>query len=394
VGLIPGFHGVISFKRGVQLRIEGVDTRRGRSSWRLKFDIDKDPVTGKRRCRTVTVRGKRQEAEVELARLLNDAHKGTLVDASKVTVEAYLWGWLDGKHGLSPVSVERYREIIARGIVPRLGTIELQKLKPAHVRDWLSGMVKSGSRKGGPLSARTVRHSYRVLRAALQDAVKLDVLVRNVVDAVSPPRLEAGEVEILTADQIAAVLAALTGHRLHPIVSLAVATGMRRGELLALRWADVDLSAASLKVERSLEETKANLRFKSPKTKHGRRTITLPASAVDMLRDHRKEQLELRLQLGMGKHEPAALVFCNHDGSPISPNYISMTISAIPEFPRVSFHSLRHSHASALIAAKIDIVKVSRRLGHSSPVITLGVYAHLFGEGDDGAAAAIEKVLG
>ena len=117
-----------------------------------------------------------------------------------------------------------------------------------------------------------------------------------------------------------------------------------------------------------------------------------------MLRDHRKEQLQLRLQLGMGKHEPAALVFCNHDGSPISPNYISklwrMTISAISEFPRVSFHSLRHSHASALIAAGIDVVKVSRRLGHSSPVITLGVYAHLFGEGDDGAAAAIEKVLG
>lgn len=275
--------------------MRGNITRRGKSSWRLKFDIDKDPVTGKRRCRTVTVRGKRQEAEMELARLLNDAHKGMLVDASKVTVEAYLWGWLDGKHGLSPVSVERYREIISRGIVPQLGTIELQKLKPAHVRDWLSGMVKSGSRKGGPLSARTVRHNYRVLRAALQDGVKLDLLVRNVVDAVSPPRLEAVEVEILTADQIAALLAALRGHRLHPIVSLAVATGMRRGELLALRWSDVDLNAASLKVERSLEESKAKLRFKSPKTKHGRRTIILPASAVNMLRDHRKEQLELRL---------------------------------------------------------------------------------------------------
>jgi integrase len=173
---------------------------------------------------------------------------------------------------------------------------------------------------------------------------------------------------------------------------------LRRGELLGLRWSDVDLSAASLKVERSLEETKGKLRFKFPKTKHGRRSVTLPASAVDLLRDHRKEQLELRLQLGMGKHEPAALVFCNHDGSPISPNYISklwrVTISAIPEFPRVRFHSLRHSHASALIAAGIDVVKVSRRLGHSSPVITLGVYSHLFGEGDDGAAAAIEKVLG
>jgi len=104
------------------------------------------------------------------------------------------------------------------------------------------------------------------------------------------------------------------------------------------------------------------------------------------------------MQLGMGKAGPGALVFCNHDGSPISPNYISkiwrMAIPEIPDLPKVSFHSLRHSHASALIAAGIDVVKVSRHLGHSSPVITLGVYAHLFGDGDDGAAAAIAKVLG
>jgi integrase len=378
--------------------MRGNITRRGKSSWRLKFDVEADPATGERRIRYVTVHGKRADAEAELARLLNDAHKGTLVDASKLTVEAYLWQWLDGKHGLSPVSVERYQEIIAREIAPALGTIELQKLKPAHIRNWLSGMVKSGSRKRGPLSARTVRHSYRVLRAALQEAVKLDMLARNVVDAVSPPRLKADEVEILTADQMAAVLDALTGSRLHPIASLALYTGMWRGELLALRWQDVSLDNALLRVERSLEETKAGLRFKSPKTRHGRRAISLPSSAVDMLGQHRRAQLELRLQFGMGKHEPDALVFCNYDGSPISPNYISkiwrMAIAKVPGLPRVSFHSLRHSHASALIAAGIDIVKVSRRLGHSSPVITLSTYAHLFSSTDDGAAAAIEKVLG
>jgi integrase len=377
--------------------MRGNITRRGKSSWRLKFDIEPD-ATGKRQYCTVTVRGTRKDAEAELARLLSDLHKGTLVDASKLTVEAYLWQWLDGKHGLSQVSVERYREIIARGIAPTLGALELQKLKPAHIRDWLSGMVKAGSRKRSPLSARTVRHAYRVLRASLQEAVKLEMLARNAAEAVSPPRLKADEIEILTADQIAAVLDALQDSRLHPIVSLAVYSGMRRGELLALRWQDVNLDGASLKVERSLEETRAGLRFKSPKTKHGRRAISLPRSAVEMLRDHRKAQLELRFQLGMGKHESDALVFCNHDGSPISPNYISkiwrLKISSVPGLPKVSFHSLRHSHASALIAAGIDVVTVSRRLGHSSPVITLGVYAHLFSKTDDGAAAAIEKVLG
>ena len=377
--------------------MRGNITRRGKASWRIKFEIEPD-ANGNRQYRLVTVRGLRKDAERELTRLLGERDRGTLVDASKVTVEAYLWGWLEGKHGLSPVSVERYREIIARGIVPMLGSIELQKLKPAHVRGWLSGMVKHGSRGGGPLTARTVRHSYRVLRAALQDAVKLDMLARNVADAVTPPKVEAAEVEILDAEQIAALLDALKGRTLHSIASLALATGMRRGELLALRWQDVNLDEASLKVERSLEQTKGGLRFKSPKTRHSRRTISLPPSAVAMLRDHRKSQLELRMQLGRGKHEPDALVFCDHEGSPISPNYFSImwrrVISRNSGLPQVTFHALRHSHASALIAGGIDVVKVSRRLGHSSPVITLSTYAHLFSKDDDGAAAAIEAVLG
>ena len=378
--------------------MRGNITRRGKASWRLKFDAEPDALTGKRRIRYVTVKGKRADAEAELARLLNDAHKGTLVDASKLTVEEYLWRWLDGKHGLSPVSLERYRAIVGKGIVPTLGEFNLQKLKPVHVREWLSHMMRKGSRTGGALSPRTVRHLYRVLRAALNDAVKLDLLSRNVADAVGAPKLEAREIEILDADQIAGVLYALKGTRLYPIVSLALATGLRRGELLALRWSDLDLGSSILKVERSLEETKVALRFKCPKTKSGRRALELPPSAVAMLADHRRAQLELRLQLGMGKHEPDALVFCNHDGKPISPNSVSKiwrrAISAITDFPKVSFHSLRHSHASALIAAGIDVVAVSRRLGHSSPVMTLSTYAHLFRKTNDGSAAAIEKVLG
>ena len=367
--------------------MRGTITRRGKASWRLKFDLDRDQ-SGERKTRYVTVKGTRKDAQIELARLLNDANKGVLPDASKITVGAYLSQWLDGKHGITPLTRERYTEVITKGIVPTLGAIELQKLKPVEVKAWLAALTAR-------LAPRTVRNLYRVLRAALDDAVKLDLLSRNVADAVSPPRLGDTEIEILTADQIAAVLAALSGSRLHPIVNLALATGARRSELLALRWCDV--SADAVRIERSLEQTKGGLRFKSPKTKAGRRTVTLPASAVAMLDAHRREQLELRLKLGMGKPDADALVFCNHDGSPISPNYLSIGgrfLAANPTLPKVTFHALRHSHASALIAAGIDVVKVSRRLGHSSPVITLSTYAHLFGVENDGAADAIEKVLG
>jgi integrase len=275
-----------------------------------------------------------------------------------------------------------------------LGKIELQKLKPVDVKQWLGGLR---ARDGRNLTGRTVRHAYRVLHGALAEAVKLDLIARNVTDAVTPPKIEAAEIEILTADQITAALAALKGSRLHPIAALAFATGMRRGELLALGWQNVDLERALIKVEHSLEQTKAGLRFKSPKSKHGRRVISLPPSAVAMLSKHRRDQLELRMALGMGKPKPDALVFCNHDGTPISPNNFSVTWGLTIRragLPDVTFHACRHSHASALIAAGIDVVKISRRLGHSSPVITLSTYAHLFGDADDGCADAIEAVMG
>lgn len=348
---------------------------------------------GKRCIRYVTVKGKRADAEAELARLLNETHRGVLPDTSKGTLAAYLQSWLDGKE-LSPRSVEQYRDIIERQINPVLGKVELQKLRPVEVKAWLGGLR---GRDGRKLHARTVRHAYRVLHAALAEAVKLDMIARNVADAVTPPKIEAAEVEILDADQIAAALDALSGSRLYPIAVLALASGARRGELLALRWQNVDLERAIIKIEHSLEQTKAGLRFKSPKSKYGRRSISLPPSAVAMLYRHRKEQLEIRMALGMGKPDADALVFCNHDGTPISPNSLSVTWGATIKqagLPDVTFHALRHTHASALIAGKLDVVKISRRLGHSSPVITLSTYAHMFDNEDDGAAAAIEKVLG
>ena len=250
--------------------MRGNITRRGKHSWRIKFDVD--GVAGERQIRYVTVKGKRADAEAELARLLNDAHKGTLIDHSMVTVASYLRSWLDSKIDITAVTRERYSEIIDNRIVPVLGAVELQKLKPKHVQDWLTGLSKSGGRRHGQgLSARTVRHCYRVLWGALKQAVKLELLARNVADAATPPRLKDSEVEILTPDQIRAVGEALRGHRLGPIASSGRASGCRRGEILALRWGELD--GAVLTVGRSLEQTKTGLRFKEPKSRHGRRKI-------------------------------------------------------------------------------------------------------------------------
>ena len=171
---------------------------------------------------------------------------------------------------------------------------------------------------------------------------------------------------------------------------------MRRGELLGLHWGDVDLDKAMLKVERSLEETRAGLRLKPPKTKRGRRSITLPSVTVTMLRAHKVKQMELRLVLGMGNIASDTLVFSDVEGELLSPHAISRSWRMLlirKKLPRVAFHALRHTHVSMLIRKGVDILTISRRLGHSKASVTLDVYGHLIGGADAAATKAIEGVL-
>ncbi len=369
--------------------------RRGKNSWELKFDVPSSD--GTRKTQYVTVRGRRQDAQRELTRLLGAADVGAYVEPDKISVGEHVRKWIEGAD-IGAKTRERYGELLKHQIAPHIGAVPLQHLKQTRIAEWHKTLLVRGGKGETPLAPRTVASAHRVLRAALGAAVKADMLHRNVASLVSAPKPENDEVEILEPAKVTALLAGLADHPFHVIANTALASGMRRGELLALAWSCVDLDAGTIRVERSLEDTKAGgLRFKPPKTKHGRRTISLPASAVAVLREHRRQQLELRLQLGQGKPEPDALVFCKPDGSPMRPDQFSWswiyTCQSL-NLPRVRFHSLRHLHASALIAAGIDVVQVSRRLGHANPTVTLNTYAHLFRQDERAAVAAIANVLG
>ena len=371
-------------------------TRRGKHSWRIKIER-KGETPGKPEVHTETVKGKRQDAEKRLTELLGHIDSGTLVDRSRVTVAEHIRAWIEAAE-IQPKTKERYRQLCEQQIVPHLGGIELQKLKPATIDAWHTTLFAKGGRDGAPLSARTVGHAHRVLHVAIKKAVKNELLARNVVAVHSPPKVEDEEVEILDEDAIPVVLERLAGHALGPIASTALATGCRRGELLALAWMCLDLDGAKLTIEHSLEQTREGLRFKRPKTKAGVRTLSLPPSAVAVLRDLKVKQMEMRLQLGLGKLPDDALVFCRYDGSPIPPNDLSRDWARVCkslELPRVSFHALRHTHASALIACGMDVVAISKRLGHKSPTTTLRIYAHVFAKisKDAAAADAIEAVM-
>jgi integrase len=369
-------------------------TRRGAKSWRIKFDIGTDPATGRRLTRFVTIKGSKQQAWAELTRLVAAFDAGTLVEPSKATIADYTRSWLDtaATLTLSPKTAERYRQLIEHQIIPHLGALPLQKVKPAHIANWHAALLKTGA-----LSSRTIGHAHRVLHKALADALRHELIVRNPASVVSPPKVTASEVAILTADQVQAALAAMRDTVIYPQIVVLLSTGIRRGELMGLQWADLDLDAGKLRIERAIEKTKTHgLRIKQPKTKHGRRSISLPASAIEILKAHRKAALELRVQLGIGKLPPEAFVFGTIEGKPRDPDRITQDwkrFTAARGLPRVTLHALRHSHASALIASGADPVTVSRRLGHGSPVVTMSVYAHLFDRNDDDVAKAIDKLF-
>ncbi len=371
---------------------QGSIIRRGKKSWRIKYDLPRDE-SGARRIACATIKGTRAAAEKELRRRLTALDKGMHVDPSTLTVAESLDQWLDdvAPSSVGPKALERYRGLCKNQIKPHIGDRPLQKLRPADIAAWLQALGKTR------IGVRSIRHAHGVLRTALAHAAAVEVVERNVVSVIKPPKPVRTEVEILNAEQIADALRRLEGHSIYPIAALAIGTGARRGEIAALRWNDLDLKGGTVRIERSLEQTKEGLRIKPPKTAAGRRTVSLPSFAVDALRDHRRQTLELRLALGIGALPGDAPVFGDFDGN--WPNPCSISDSwrdAVKSrnLPKVTFHALRHSHASALIAAGLDVVTVSRRLGHASPALTLSTYSHLFENKDDQAAAAIDAALG
>lgn len=363
--------------------------QRGKESFELKFEIAPDPATGKRRMRYVTVKTtSKREAQKELARLVAEYEAGESVDPSRVTVSEFLDRWERdwAKLNTSAKTFERYSELLRKHVRPRIGSIAIQKLKAINLTELYAALARAG------LAARTIGHVHRVTRRALGHAQLWGIVRHNVAALVSPPRVEATEIQILSPDQWKTMLRRLRGKPLYLIAATLLGTGMRRGELCALRWKDVDLDAGKLRVEQSLEQTKSGLRFKSPKTKHGRRTISLAPSLVAELRAHWKQQQEHRLRLGMGKAPADGLVFARWDGEPHQPDRLTRQWSDAMKAVGVdaTLHSLRHTHASHLIAQGVDVLAISRRLGHGSPTITLGVYGHLFADAQDRAAQIME----
>jgi integrase len=374
--------------------------QRSPGTWELKFESGADPATGKRKTVYRTFRGTKRQAEARLVELQSEAARGALVDFSRETVGGFLARW-DRDWAANNASGKtrwRWRQLIDNQLVPRFGGVPIQAIRPAHLVGLYAILGREGSVGGGPLSARTVGHCHRLLRRALGHAVTWGLIPQNPAAVVRPPRVAEREIEIPSETEIAALLGHLREHNqlFYAIAVLVLATGIRRGEACGLTWKDLDFGACMLRVERSVEMTKEEgPKIKSPKTRHGRRAISVPVSAVEALRAHWKAQQEERLALGLGRAASDDPIFTLSDGSPLKPDSLSaLWLRAAKAVGRpINLHSLRHHHASGLINAGVDVLTVSRRLGHSNAQVTLTVYGHLYPNADDKAAQAVEAMF-
>lgn len=335
----------------------------------------------------------REDARRKLTAALRARDTGSLVGLDeRQTVRQYLTIWLETlRAAVRPRTHARYAQAIRTHIVPALGSIRLTKLSAQHLQRFYAEKLASG------LAPATVAHLHAIMHRALDAAARLDLVTRNVADLVTPPRAARHEMHFLTVEQAQALLTGVRGDRLEALYILALVIGARQGELLALRWQDVDLDAGTLRIEHTLHFERAGMwRLAAPKTERSRRLIEVPSRAVEALRTHRTRQLAERLQMGeaWGQYD---FVFTNVIGDPLRGTHLLerhfLPLLEHLELPRIRWHDLRHTCVSLAVRQGVPVPTISQMLGHSTPSMTYDVYAHVLPGMQKAATQAIQEAL-
>jgi integrase len=341
--------------------------------------------------------GTKRQAQVECARLISELKGGLYIEPTKITVAQFLGRWLeDVKARVTTKTHERYGEIIRKNINPLLGVVVLTKLRPIQISDAYANALSTGRKGGqGGLASSTVRYMHVILKAAMGQAVRWQMLARNPVDAVNPPKIKRSAMTVYDLAQTADLIEATRGTRMTITVMLAVLCGLRRGEIAALRWRNVNLDTGQLAVTESAEQTISGVRYKQPKSGKGR-AVALSARVVNQLRAHRVQQAQELLKLGISLTDDAFVV-AQVDGRPLQPRSIThqwhLLLANNKALPRIRFHDLRHAHATHMLASGVHPKIASERLGHSKVGITMDLYSHVMPGMQEDAAARVDRAL-
>ena len=359
--------------------------KRGDRSWSVVVDIGHDPGTGKRRQKWIAVHGAKRDAEKRLAEVIRDLDAATFVEPSRLSLSGYLDQWMQDYVATSvrPRTARGYGAIVRR-LQGSLGNVRLTELNPQHVQRYYSGLLSEG------LSAQTILHHHRVLSQTIGQAVRWDMLSRNVLDRVTPPKRTKPELRTLTASEVQHLLRSTEGTEFHVAIHLAIHTGLRRSELCGLIWSDVDLGARSLRVVRTMVSLRGDAAHQDePKSRRSRRMVAFGIETAELLE-------ERRASLSASGSVESARVCARRDGHEMLPDAVSRGFKEIAERCGITgarFNDRRHTHASLLLASGVPVHVVQARMGHESIQTTVDIYGHVLPASDVEAGQVLERHL-
>lgn len=380
---------------------------RGTGRWRLNVNCGSSE-DGSRKVIRETVKAKNRDAAIKLlGKLIDRIEKGEYIEKSKQTFKAFVEKWLKSyaEKNLAPKTLYRYKQLLDSRILPALGHLKVDQIKPMHLMEFYSNLTEDGiredKRKGG-LSERTILHHHRLISAILQDAVEWQVIPANPASRVSPPKVHKKHGGFYDEEQTKALMAAVETEKIkHKVlIYLAVFCGLRCGEIMGLEWQDIDLEKSTLTVRQTGQYIPGQGAFvKDPKNESSQRIISIPLRVVNVLSLHKDKQEEAAAKLD-NLWQGSERVFTTRDGKPAHPEWPSQWF---PKFlrrknlPPLPFHGLRHTAATIMIAQGADIKNLSSRLGHSNISTTGNIYAHALKSVDrdiaDRTDVFIEKML-
>ena len=372
-----------------------------RDRWYVVLSLPPDPATGKRRREWSKGYATRDEAERERTRLLGERDNGTYVERSSLTLTA----WVDLRlpllrSKLRPSTLASYEATLRKHVLPRLGRLALQDLRMHHIEAMREDLLANGRHGGGPLAPRTVQYAMVVLSRLLRDAHRQGLIVRNPCDGVDKPTVRRPELHPWSAEQAGAFLTATRGDRLAGLWTLALTTGMRRGELCGLRWQDVtfdafDGSRIAVRHTRVRGNAYGEVFDSTPKTRSSVRSVSLDGQTVAVLKRHRARQAAEQLAAGPAWAD-TGYAFTNELGQPLHPDYLRQRFTRLTGavgLPVIRFHDLRHTYATVALANGVHPKVVSSRLGHSTIAITLDTYSHVLPGLDEAGAERVASAM-
>jgi integrase len=354
--------------------MKGHFRKRG-SKWTFVLDLGRDEKTGKRKQKWFSGYNTKKEAEKACAKIIAELSEGKYKEESTQTIQDFILDFMETqvKPSTRITTYNNQSFIVNKHILPELGPMQLNKLTPAKLQRFYAKKSKEG------LAASYIRSMHAILSKAFRTAVTWGLLEKNVVALVKPPRIETRDISIWTMEEAQEFLSFAEDRKFFIAYVLAIYTGMRRGEILGLRWRDCDLERGTVSIQQTVYKSNNEILIQEPKTKGSKRTITLPDYAISCLKKHRVRQNEYKLRLGSA-YTDHDLVMANWNGTPVDPADINKDFAyAIKKagLPRIRFHDLRHTHATILLRLGENPKVVSERLGHAEVGITLDTYSHV-----------------